>query len=445
MVKEMSGKKNGIKKVAVITLGCPKNIVDSEVLIRQLQGSGIEVVEDIEKADTAIVNTCGFIEPARKESLDTVFKILRMKEKGSLKSVYMMGCLVELYKSELKKEVPEIDGFFGTHELHAIVDNVGGVYRTELLGERVLTTPSHYAYIKISEGCDNPCSFCSIPLIRGKHISRPMDEILKEVKILANSGVKEAIVIGQDTTYYGVDRDGESALPELLQKIAEIDGIEWIRLMYAYPAKFPLDLVDVINNNPKICRYIDMPIQHISDSVLKSMRRGITGRTTRELITKLRHDIPGIAIRTTLIVGYPTETEKEFEELLNFVEETRFERLGVFPFSPEERTTSYELGDPVLEQVKTERMNAIMELQRDISEDRNLQLVGSTVDVIIDRAEGDFLVGRTKMDAPEIDNEVLIRNCTLKPGTIAPVAITESTEYDLFGHPAVWKKEGILC
>ncbi len=416
-------------------MGCAKNVVDSEKLVAQLRLNSIEVVPSVEDADIAIVNTCGFIQAAKEESLEAIFEQVRRKGGGKLKRVYAMGCLTERYRSELQRDIPEVDRIFGSNEAAAILQELGGRLRTELLGERVLSTPSHTAFLKISEGCDNPCAFCAIPLMRGGHVSRPPESVIEEARALAAGGVRELVVIGQDTTYYGLDRTGTRTLAALLERLAGIPGISWVRLMYAYPAKFPLDVLDVIRDHPRICKYIDMPVQHSADAVLKSMRRGISGRALRELIDTIRTRVPDIALRTTLIVGYPNEGRSEFDDLLRFVEETRFDRLGVFTYSEEEDTSAAPLGDPVEPAEKNRRRDAVMELQQGISEERNAGLVGSTQTVLIDRHEGGYAVGRTEADAPEVDNEVIVRGEHLPPaGTFARIDIVESYEYDLVGH-----------
>jgi ribosomal protein S12 methylthiotransferase len=420
-------------KVTVITLGCPKNVVDSEILMGQMKLNDIELTGSIDDADVAIINTCGFIDAARAESIDVIIDTIRQKDTTKLKKVLVMGCLVERYREELQKEIPEVDCFFGMHEVPALLEELGGRYRFDMIGDRVLTTPSHYAYVKISEGCDNPCSFCSIPLMRGKFVSRPMKEILKEIDLLSSRGVKEIIVIAQDTTAYGMDLGGERMLPALLKEISAVDGIRWIRLMYTYPAKFPMEVLDIYRTIPKLCRYIDMPIQHISERVLRSMRRGISGKGTKDLIRTIRSRVPDIALRTTLIVGYPDETEEDFKELFEFVGEERFERLGVFPYSQEDGTYAFDLGDPVADEVKQERLSRIMELQREISEARNQSLIGKTVTVLVDREEKGFFVGRTEADAPEIDNEVYCRGTEAQCGEFSHVVISDAVEYDLYG------------
>jgi ribosomal protein S12 methylthiotransferase len=420
-------------KVHVITMGCSKNVVDSEKLMAQLRLNDIELAPTLEEADIAVINTCGFIEAAREESIDMIIENVKRKGKGKLKKVYAMGCLTQRYPVELAAEIPEVDRFFGSNAIPAVLEELGANYKRELLGERVLTTPSHTAYLKISEGCDNPCSFCSIPLMRGKHVSRPMDEILQEARLLAGRGVKELVIIGQDTTSYGLDLGGHRQLGELLGRVADTDGIEWVRLMYAYPAKFPMDVLDVIARHPRIVKYMDLPVQHVSDTILKSMRRGISRRALCDLLASIRERVPDIALRTTLIVGYPGEGEKEFEELLDFVREQKFHRLGVFTYSLEEGTTAYGMGDPVPAEEKERRLAIIMEAQREISLARNEALVGTEQKVLIDRIEGDQLVGRTMHDAPEIDNEVFLPfQPGMGPGTFCNVEVVESTEYDLY-------------
>jgi ribosomal protein S12 methylthiotransferase len=431
--------KNGRKKIHILTLGCPKNLVDSEILMSKLKNK-FQIVEKPEKADLVVVNTCGFIDSAKQESIEKIFEMVELKEKGKVESVYVMGCLSERYKNELEKEIPEVDKFFGVEKFEEILNTLGVPDKYELLGERELLTPKHYAYLKISEGCDNPCSFCAIPLIRGKHISRPIEEIIKEAKKLAWKGVKEIIIIAQDTTYYGLDIYGKRKLPELLNRLSEIDGIEWIRLMYTFPAKFPTEVLDIMAQNPKICKYIDIPIQHISDKILKSMRRGITKRKTIELLEKIRETVPEVAIRTSLIVGYPGETEKEFEELLDFVYTFKFDRLGVFTYSQEEGTKAFELGDPVSPEEKERRMALIMNAQRDIIVEKNEKMIGRKIKVLIDRKERDFYIGRTQWDAPEIDLEVLVEGNGIKIGNFYEVEIYDIFEYDLIGKVATETK-----
>lgn len=419
-------------KISVVTLGCPKNLVDSEYLIGQIQKVNLQWSTQVDDAETIVINTCGFIKDAKKESIDAIMEAVEKKNCGEVKKIIVMGCLTERFKDELMEGIPEVDSFFGTNQLPEVLKSLHINYRKELLGERVITTPSHYAYLKIAEGCENPCSFCAIPLMRGRYQSRPLEEIVKEARILADNGVRELIVIAQDSTYYGFDIYGERKLATLLEALNQIEGIEWIRLMYAYPAKFPLDLITVFQKYPKICRYLDIPIQHISENVLKSMQRGISQRATRELLVRLKDEIPGIALRTTLIVGYPSETEDDFRELCDFVKEMRFHRLGVFQYSQEEGTEAFDLGDPIPIAVKEERQTKIMEIQKEISEQYNEALIQTNVKVIIDSKDGDYFIGRTEWDAPEIDQEVLVRtHQNLKLGSLYTVTITDAMEYDL--------------
>lgn len=425
-------------KISVITLGCSKNTVDSERLMSQLKLNHFDLVDNSEAADSIVINTCGFIDAAKEESINTILSAIELKKKGKIKKVVVAGCLSERYVDDLRKEIPEVDAYFGTEAYEEIVEEFGGDLRYELLGERVITTPKHFAYLKISEGCDNPCSFCAIPLMRGKHKTKPLDELLAEAESLAKQGVKELIIIGQDTTDYGIEIYGKRNLAELLKRLSEIEGIEWIRLLYVYPSHVPDDLIDEIANNPKICKYIDIPLQHISDNVLKSMRRGITKRRTLELLNILKERIPNLTLRTTFIVGYPNETEKEFQELCEFIREVKFDRVGVFNYSIEENTPSYILGDPFSSEEKEERKAILMDIQKDISEQKNRALEGKTLKVIIDRKEGSYFVGRTERDAPEVDGEVLIiaEKETIKIGEFYNIVIYDSNEYDLFGNIA---------
>lgn len=401
----------------------------------QLKLNDIELTDAIEDADIAVINTCGFIDAAKQESIDAIIASVQHKSRGNLKKVYAMGCLTERYLVDLQREIPEVDKFFGNSQnLDGIMRELGAEYKYELLGERMLTTPKHFAYIKISEGCDNPCSFCAIPIMRGKHVSRSMESIIEEGKLLAAKGVKELVVIGQDTTYFGLDTDGRRTLPNLLTNLADIAGIEWVRLLYAYPAKFPREVLDVMAQHPNICKYIDMPVQHVSDQVLKSMRRGHSQRALRELIDQMRTRVPTIALRTTLIVGYPTETEREFDDLLKFVEEIKFDRLGVFTYSQEDGTSAFDLGDPHSHEEKERRKSLVMELQQEISVEKNERLVGTTLRVLLDRYESGCFVGRTEHDAPEIDNEVFVTpDASLKIGEFSAVEIESASEYDLYG------------
>ncbi len=423
-------------KVAVITLGCSKNTVDSERLMKQIQLNKIDLTDDPNKADTVIINTCGFIETAKEESVNTILEAVAMKNNGKIKKVIVAGCLSERYKDDLIKDIPEVDVYFGTENYEGIIKELGGNLKKELLGERLLTTPSHTAYLKISEGCDHPCSFCAIPLMRGLHKSKPMDELIKEAEFLAANNTKELILIAQDTTDYGKDIYGKNSIVELLQKLSEIKSIKWIRLMYAYPSKFPDELINEIKTNPKVCKYVDIPLQHISDDVLRSMRRGVTAERTRKLLQKLRSEIPDITIRTTFIVGYPNESEKDFEELCNFIKEIKFDRVGTFTFSVEENTSSFILGDPISEEEKERRKNVLMEIQKEISLEKNESFVGKNLKVLIESIEGNFFVGRSYRDAPEVDGEILIdkKNNKVKIGSFYDVEIFDYDEYDLFGN-----------
>ncbi len=421
-------------RVHVVTMGCAKNVVDSERLMAQLRMSNVELAPSAEGADVALINTCGFIQSAKEESLEAILQHVRLKSRGRLKKVFAMGCLTERYLEDLRKEIPEVDRFFGSRQLQDVLRALGAEFREELLGERLLTTPSHTAYLKISEGCDHPCSFCAIPLMRGKHTSRSMEGLLDEAGRLAAAGVKELVVIGQDTTLYGVDLGGKRRLGELLTRLADLPGIEWVRLMYAYPAKFPLEVLDVIAQHPRICKYLDLPLQHVSDRVLVSMRRGLSRRALLELVGTIRSRVPGIALRTTLIAGYPAEGEREFEELVEFVRQARFERLGVFSYSHEDGTAAYTLGDPVPFEEKERRRAVLMEVQKEISEEHNASLVGKTLRVLIERKDGDQYAGRTEYDAPEIDNEVFVRSASpLVAGTFCSVDIVDAYEYDMVG------------
>lgn len=426
---------NDKNKISVITLGCSKNTVDSERLMNQLKLNDLDVVHNSDDANSVIINTCGFIEAAKEESINTILSAIELKKQGKLKKVIVAGCLSERYMNELRKEIPEVDAFFGTEAYESIVNEFGGDLKYELLGERVLTTPKHFAYLKISEGCDNPCSFCAIPLMRGLHKSRPMEDLINEAKSLAKQGVKELIIIGQDTTDYGKDIYQKRILAELLHNLSLINGIEWIRLLYVYPSHFPEDLIDEIANNPKVLKYIDIPLQHIADNVLKSMRRGITKRRTVELINSLKERIPNLTLRTTFIVGYPAETDKDFDELCQFIKEIKFDRIGVFNYSVEENTASFILGDPIAEEIKEERKATIMEIQKEISEEKNRELIGKKIKVLIDEFDGENFIGRTERDAPEVDGEVIISATkeTLNIGEFYNIEIYDCNEYDLFG------------
>ena len=422
-------------KVSVITLGCSKNTVDSERLMRQIELNKIELTSDTNEAETVIINTCGFIEAAKEESINTILEAVSLKNSGKIKKVIVAGCLSERYKKELENDIPEVDVYFGTENYEGIIKELGGNLKKELLGERLLSTPSHTAYLKISEGCDHPCSFCAIPLMRGLHKSKPMEELVREAEFLAKNNTKELILIAQDTTDYGKDIYGGKKLAELLNKLSNINGIEWIRLMYAYPSQFPNDVIEEIKSNPKICKYLDIPLQHISDDVLKSMRRGVTAERTKALIDKLRREIPDLTIRTTFIVGYPNETEKDFNELCDFIKEVKFDRIGTFTFSVEENTSSFILGDPVPEKEKERRKNLLMEIQKEISLEKNEKFVGKQLKVLIDSVEGDFYIGRSYRDAPEVDGEILINKkyTNLDVGEFYNVIIEDYDEYDLYG------------
>lgn len=421
--------------ISVITLGCSKNTVDSERLMSQLKLNKFYLVDDPNQADSIVINTCGFIDAAKEESVNTILSAVELKKQGKIKKVVVAGCLSERYMNDLRKEIPEVDAFFGTEAYEGIVKEFGGNLKYELLGERVITTPKHFAYLKISEGCDNPCSFCAIPIMRGLHKTKPMDELIAEATSLAHQGVKELVIIGQDTTDYGIDLYGKRNLAELLHKLSEISGIEWIRLLYVYPSHFPDDLISEFINNPKICKYIDVPLQHISDPVLKSMRRGITKRRTIELLNNLKENIPGLTLRTTFIVGYPNETEKEFEELCDFVRDIKFDRFGVFTYSVEENTPSFILGDPTSQEIKEERKATLMEIQKNISEEKNRALIGTQMKVVVDSMNEEYYVARSERDAPEVDGEVLIeiKNNKMRLGEFYHVDIYDCNEYDLFG------------
>ncbi len=429
-MRTKSLKKN---KINVVTLGCSKNVYDSEVLMGQLKASGKDVVHE-EEGNIVVINTCGFIDNAKEESVNTILDFVQKKEDGEVDKVFVTGCLSERYKPDLQKEIPNVDQYFGTTELPGLLKVLGADYKHELIGERLTTTPKNYAYLKIAEGCDRPCSFCAIPLMRGKHKSTPIEEIIIEAKKLAVKGVKELILIAQDLTYYGLDLYKKRNLAELLKELVKVDGVEWIRLHYAFPTGFPMDVLEVMRNEPKICNYIDIPLQHISDSILKSMKRGTTQVKTTKLLKDFRNAVPDMAIRTTLIVGYPGETEADFQTLKNWVAEMRFERLGCFAYSHEENTGAYVLEDDVPQEIKQERANEIMELQSQISWELNQEKIGQTFKVVIDRKEGNNFIGRTEFDSPDVDNEVLIDATKnyLKTGEFATVKIIEAADYDLY-------------
>lgn len=419
----------------IVTLGCSKNQVDSEVLLTQLRGNGIEVMHESKKDDANIVviNTCGFIDNAKQESIDTILRYVDAKEEGIVEKVYVTGCLSERYKTDLEKEIPDVDAWFGTRDLSRLLKQLNANYKQELVGERILTNPSHFAYLKISEGCDRPCSFCAIPIMRGKHVSRPMEELVLEAKNLARKGTKELLLIAQDSTYYGLDLYKKRNLAELLSRLADVEGIDWIRLHYAFPSGFPLDALDVMKERSNICKYLDIPLQHGSTRMLQLMRRGTTREKTEELLDTIRTKVPGIAIRTTLIAGHPGETEADFDEMMSFVERSRFDRLGVFTYSHEENTHSYSMPDDVPAEVKQERMHAIMDLQQSISLELNQEKVGKIFKVLIDRKEGGNFYGRTEFDSPEVDNEVIIEASKnyLRLGDFVSAKVTAASEFDL--------------
>jgi ribosomal protein S12 methylthiotransferase len=434
-MRTKSLKKN---KINVITLGCSKNVYDSEVLMGQLKASGKDVVHE-QEGNIVVINTCGFINNAKEESVNTILEYVDKKEQGIVDKVFVTGCLSERYRPDLEKEIPDVDQYFGTTELPLLLKALGADYKHELLGERLTTTPKNYAYLKIAEGCDRPCSFCAIPIMRGKHVSQSIEKLVKEAEGLAANGVKELILIAQDLTYYGLDLYKKRNLAELLENLVKVEGIEWIRLHYAFPTGFPMDVLELMKREPKICNYLDIPLQHISDSVLKSMRRGTTQEKTTKLIQEFRALVPEMTIRTTLIVGYPGETEEDFQILKNWVEEMRFERLGCFAYSHEENTHAYTLEDDVPEEVKQARAAEIMDIQAQISWELNQEKIGQTFKCIIDRKEGNNFVGRTEFDSPDVDNEVLIdaTKFYLKTGDFVNIKITDATEFDLYGEPAV--------
>lgn len=434
-MRTKSLKKN---KINVVTLGCSKNVYDSEVLMGQLKANGKEVVHE-EEGNIVVVNTCGFINNAKEESVNTILDFMQKKEAGEVDKVFVTGCLSERYKPDLQKEIPNVDQYFGTTELPSLLKALGADYKHELIGERLTTTPKNYAYLKIAEGCDRPCSFCAIPLMRGKHKSTPIEEIVIEAEKLAANGVKELILIAQDLTYYGLDLYKKRNLAELLEALVKVDGIDWIRLHYAFPTGFPMDVLDVMNREPKICNYLDIPLQHISDSILKSMRRGTTKEKTTKLLKEFRSKVPDMTIRTTLIVGYPGETEEDYQTLKEWVKEMRFERLGCFTYSHEENTHAFNLEDDVTEDVKQDRANEIMEIQSQISWELNQEKIGQEFKVVIDRKEGDYFVGRTEYDSPDVDNEVLIdaSKTYLKTGEFITVKITDAADFDLYADPII--------
>ncbi len=433
----MKTKGNRKTKVNIVTLGCSKNVVDSEVLLTQLRGNGIETVHESQSddANVVVINTCGFIDNAKQESIDTILRYVDAKEEGTVDKVFVTGCLSQRYKDDLEKEIPEVDAWFGTRDLSRILKVFKADYKQELVGERILTNPSHYAYLKISEGCDRPCSFCAIPLMRGNHISRPIEELVLEAKNLAKTGTKELLLIAQDSTFYGLDLYKKRNLATLLEHLSDVEGIEWIRLHYAFPSGFPLDVLDVMNKRPNICKYLDIPLQHGSTKMLELMRRGTTREKTEQLLNTIRERVPGIAIRTTFIAGHPGETQEEFDEMLKFIEKSRFDRLGVFTYSHEENTHSHSMNDDVPEEVKQELMEEVMELQQGISLELNQQKVGKTFKVLVDRKEGGTFIGRTEFDSPEVDNEVIIDSPDqyLRIGDFVNVKIDAASEFDLTG------------
>jgi ribosomal protein S12 methylthiotransferase len=433
-LKTKTLKKN---KVNVITLGCSKNLFDSEVTMTQLQANGFEVEHEAKEDDSEIViiNTCGFIDNAKEESVNTILRYAEAKKDGQVDKLYVTGCLSERYKEGLEEEIKEVDAFFGTRELPKLLKTLNADYKHELIGERIITTPSHYAFLKISEGCDRKCAFCAIPLMRGKHISTPIEELVVQAKNLAKKGVKELILIAQELTFYGLDIYGERRLPILLQELSKVEGIEWIRLHYAYPTGFPIEIIEEMKVNPKVCNYLDIPLQHASNDMLKAMKRGATREKTTKLINDVRALIPGIAIRTTFIVGFPGEKRADIEEMKDWIAEMKFDRLGVFTYSHEEDTTAYELEDDVPQDEKQERAQEIMDFQQDISLSLNEQKIGKTLKVLFDRVEGDYFVGRTEFDSPEVDNEVLVskENNFVRIGDFADIKITGADDFDLYG------------
>ena len=421
----------------MVTLGCSKNVFDSEVLMAQLKANQFEVEHESSQDDSEIViiNTCGFIESAKQESIDTIIRFAEAKVDGLVSKVYVTGCLSERYKGDLEQEIPEVDAFFGTRDLPRLLKTLKADYKHVLVGERILTTPNHYAYLKIAEGCDRPCSFCAIPLMRGKHASTPIEELVRNTKTLVAGGVKEIMLIAQDLTYYGLDLYKKRALSDLLKQLSDIDGLEWIRLHYAFPAGFPMDVLDVMNERKNICNYLDMPLQHGSTKILQAMRRGTTREKTEELVQAIRAKVPGIALRTTLISGYPGETEADFQEMYDWVERSRFDRLGIFTYSHEDNTHAFQFNDDVPQKIKQERADIIMELQSGISYELNQLKVGQTFKTLIDRAEGNYFIGRTEFDSPEVDNEVLLDKSKeyVRIGDFVDVTINSADHFDLFG------------
>lgn len=435
----MRTKSSKNNKINVVTLGCSKNIYDSEVLMGQLKASNKEVVHEDEKEEghVVVINTCGFIGKAKEESVNTILHFARKKELGEIDKLFVTGCLSERYKNDLEKEIPDVDSYFGTHDLPNLLKALGADYKHELIGERLTTTPGHYAYLKIAEGCDRPCSFCAIPLMRGKHVSTPIENLVTEAEKLAAKGIKELILIAQDLTYYGLDIYKKRALADLLKELAKVEGIEWIRLHYAFPTGFPLDVLEVMKAESKICNYLDIPLQHINTELLTSMKRGTTAEKTRKLLEEFRATVPDMAIRTTFIVGYPGETEMQFEELKQFVKESRFDRMGCFAYSHEENTGAYSLKDNVPEKIKQKRVAELMEIQSQISFELNQEKVGKVFRCIFDRKEGNFFIGRTEFDSPDVDNEVLVDAAIhfIQIGKFIEIRIFEVNDFDLFGEP----------
>jgi ribosomal protein S12 methylthiotransferase len=434
----MRARSSNPRKVNVVTLGCAKNMYDSEQLMTQLKANDFEVEHEASKDDFGIVviNTCGFIESAKQESIDMILRFAEAKKEGALEKVYVTGCLSQRYSEELSDGIPEVDAWFGTRDLPRLLKTLRADYKKELVGERLLTTPSHYAYLKIAEGCDRPCAFCAIPLMRGKHVSTPIEDLVKSAEALASQGVRELILIAQDLTYYGLDIYKERRLADLIQALDKVEGIDWIRLHYAFPSGFPMDVLKVMAESVKVCNYLDMPLQHASDSILKSMRRGITQEKTENLLAEIREEVPGIAIRTTLIVGFPGETDEDHANLLDWVGRMKFERLGCFTYSHEENTHAYNLEDDVPDELKIRRLEEVMDLQAGISEGLNLRYLGNEFKVIIDRCEGGFWLGRTEFDSPDVDNEVRIPvsdDLHLRIGDFVHVKITGATSFDLDG------------
>ncbi|MBP7807749.1 MAG: 30S ribosomal protein S12 methylthiotransferase RimO [Bacteroidia bacterium] len=434
-MKARTLKKN---KVNVVTLGCSKNIVDSEVLMGQLKANNFNVEHESADDDhnIVIINTCGFVENAKQESIDTILRYVDAKKKGDIEKLYVTGCLSERYKTDLEKEIPDVDAYFGTRELPKILKTLKADYKHELVGERLLTTPLHYAYFKISEGCDRPCSFCAIPLMRGGHVSVEKEELVQRAKNLAAKGTKELLLIAQDLTYYGLDIYKKRELADLIDRLSDVEGIDWIRLHYAFPSGFPMEVLDVMNKKANVCNYLDMPLQHITDNMLKSMKRGTTKQKTIDLVNQIRDKVPGIAIRTTLIAGYPGETQKDHEEMLRWVEDTKFDRLGIFTYSHEENTGAFKLKDDVSEKIKKQRADAVMAIQQEISYNLNQQKIGKTFNVLFDRKENDFFIGRTEFDSPDVDNEVLVKatkDTYVRIGDFAKVKINDASDFDLYG------------